>query len=846
MKFKLYSLSALAIAALMTACSTDDEIVQNPVATAEVATPTISVNLDELATRGFASEKGAWTNFKANANEVGANYDARVTLMVYATNNGVEATATPIAIAPAKYMTQEEAAESGDQIKFESLRVPAGASYTAVAYVDFVGKDHADKFYNVANLANVEQILDAVVDNGSSDAEMRDAYTGQVTFTLTSDGTLSNATVDATQVANPDGTSKPEELEAVTENIEGATANVTTLNILARRHFAKVRIILTDYQTKAQWNQYFAGEDATRAWNAEAMRVNDLSTKFNALAQEPIAASEMTDNVFVSEYDYQAPTINWVQPQVDGVAATVDNLEEVLSTKGMRGVSVDLADVADDAVVFPVLGYNYFIPANTTDAAVYNMDFAALSKQAEADFEWSDIVTEEPSEAAWKTLMVRHIYSVPVVKNTLTTIWGNFLTVETPMFLVTINDVFDNEIDRVLLADDSQTKTIITIADVLVEIYRDADGNILKVDVDKDEDNITAENYDTLVKGLQDLVTWTEDSKLNIYFNGYLKDNDDIIAGHEIDYIHLIAEGTLANPYTNTAFTDNVWITSDFDQPAITIATEDNIRVNGDGKYESLDLTADKKIWLADFTSGDVTTNAQETISKDINVEGNLNVTGDLDESLSDITGDVNVDGNAAFASTTVGGDTNVTGNATSGTSEFGGDVTIGGTFDSLSDDIAGDLTVGGNADLQDTEVDGKTQFNGEENEITGGEFGDTVTSEGKLTVDGDAFFHETVTVKGEFLANGGTFDNSIHCYDNATFNAPAYVNWSSDNRRYIFMEGNGTTITLNTNAGNVSCGDNIPTAANGGKIYVTGSEAGEGKTYYNIEAADTRFEIVD
>ena len=37
MKFKLYSLSALAIAAMMTACSSDEEIVQAPVNVAEVA-----------------------------------------------------------------------------------------------------------------------------------------------------------------------------------------------------------------------------------------------------------------------------------------------------------------------------------------------------------------------------------------------------------------------------------------------------------------------------------------------------------------------------------------------------------------------------------------------------------------------------------------------------------------------------------------------------------------------------------------------------------------------------------------------------------------------------------------
>ena len=589
MKFKLYSLSALAIAAMMTACSSDEEIVQAPVNVAEVATPAITLNLDEMATRGFLSEKGAWTNFKANANQVGDNYDARVTLMIYSVNNSTN----PIAVATPQYLTQAQAAASGDQVSFEPLRVPAGASYTAVAFVDFVGKDHANKFYDVANLNNVKMLAEgSVIMNGKTDAEMRDCYNGKVTFTLTQDGTLGTATADATgMVVNPDSQTPPAPQEEAAEN----KANVTTLNILARRHLGKVRIVMTDYATYGEWKQYFKGEDAGRAFNAEAMRVKEPVLDYNALTEQAIPTLGRQDKVFVSEYNYQTPDVNWVRPLNKNTMepADIDDID-------MRGFSYtndEMAALADDAVAYPVLSFNYFIPTDETDAAVYDMEFAALSKQGDGAYVWDGIADDETSTADWKDLMVRHINSVPVVKNTLTTIWGNFLTAETPSFLVTINDVFDNEIDRVLLYDDGYTYTLITIAGVKVEIERDADGKIINCYVDRNEDKITAENYDELVKGLQDLKIWVDDtfylddepwfnySNLYIFFNGYLKDNDDILAGHEIANIYLIAEGSLEQPYTNNNFTDDLTIYSgEFDQPNITITNEDYIDVIGNGK----------------------------------------------------------------------------------------------------------------------------------------------------------------------------------------------------------------------------------------------------------------------
>ena len=846
MKFKLYSLSVLAIAALMTACSNEDEIVQTPVTASEVSTPAIKLNLDELATRGFVSEKGAWTNFKANENEVGEKYDARISLMVYSTNNSEN----PMTIAQTKYLTQEEAAECGDQVEFQPMRVPAGASYTAVAFVDFVGKDHADKFYKIDNLNNIEMIGEETIVNGSTDAEMRDCYNGKVTFTLTQDGTLGAAVADATgMIENPSSTDAPEaqEIEAA-EN----EAEVTTLQILARRHLAKVRIIMTDYNTYGEWKQYFAGEDADRAFNAEAMKVKGLATKYNALTEATVADSNK-DKVFVSEYDYQLPTVNWVRPLNKNTMepTTYDDID-------MRGFSYETgATIEDDAVAYPVLSFNYFIPADETDAAVYDMEFAALAKKngAVSAYEWTGVADAEAETVPdWQNLMVRKINSVPVVKNTLTTIWGNFLTAETPSFLVTINDVFDNEIDRVILNDNGETYTLITIAGVKVEITRDADGKIIFVDVDRNENKITEDNWDELVAGLQALeeyvkISWDKGSTLRVWFNEYLKDNDGILTNVDVAAIMFLGEGTLTQPYTNTAFDDPVVFVCDgHDQPDIKIETsaeyvsvftkaqgwfdDPEYDVPGGGKYSNLDLKATNLVRISNVTAQDVT---------------------------AETTAD---DGYVWIYNNKIQGATEITGDALSSKNKYTGNVHVSGDLDETQSKFGADLTVDGDASMQKSEVTGNTQFNGENNVIKGGKYTGTVTAGNNadpnadpavvantvnLTINASGstapVFEDQVFVTGNLLVNDGDFKKNVHVWGDATFNGGT-VETSAEDPRFVIMEKNGSYLTLNAIIGNVSCGDDVPNKSQGGAVFVQGTQAGEGQHYNNYELGDQRFQL--
>lgn len=461
-KLSLLTFPAVALSmAMVTSCANDDDVLGvNSGALAE--TPALTVNLDELSTRGFVSEAGAWTNFKANNNGVGNEYNARVSLMVYDQNNPTD----PVAVAVPQVI--EWSPTLTDEVTFGSLRIPSGATYDAVAFVEFIRKADNKAFYDTKNLADIRMLLDATVeDNGSLAAEMRDCYTGKVTFTLTGIGDDAEVYAQGV-VANPDGTSKPADLEADTKTVTGKVKD-TELNLLARRRLAKVRIAMTDFATYGEWKRYLSGMSSTRLFNAEAMKVKDLATHYDAVAQEPRTADRQT-TVLLSQYTYggATPTANWIRPMKADMSgpASLDDADLV----GVSYTDAEMAALGDDAVAFPVLSFNYFIPASNDDASVYDMSFAALDKEAAAAYEWSDVVTEEPSSADWKTLNVRHINSVPVKTNSLTTIWGSFVTVGTPVFHITVSDIH-GESETILVGADDPTPAY--NAEIDLNLYAD-------------------------------------------------------------------------------------------------------------------------------------------------------------------------------------------------------------------------------------------------------------------------------------------------------------------------------------------------------------------------------------
>ena len=133
MKKKYFALSLLAIAAMMTACSTNDDLA--PSVTGKETNVSLTVNVGGLSSRsestaGYTSEKGGWSNYWANNNGLQSLYDYRVIVQVFAKGQ----TTTPIAeVRQPMAVIAGSSAPTNNQISIENLRLPAGNAYRAVA-----------------------------------------------------------------------------------------------------------------------------------------------------------------------------------------------------------------------------------------------------------------------------------------------------------------------------------------------------------------------------------------------------------------------------------------------------------------------------------------------------------------------------------------------------------------------------------------------------------------------------------------------------------------------------------------------------------------------------------------
>lgn len=596
MKKKYFALSLLAIAAMMTACSTNDDLV--PSVTGKETNVSLTVNVGGLSSRsvntaGYTSESGGWTNYWLNNNGLQSNYDYRVIVQVFAQGQ----TTTPVAeVRLPMPVTVGSSAPTNNQISIENLRLPAGNAYRAVAWIDFQAKGtgDVDLFYNTSNLASVtmkEITAGTPYANGGDKAIMKDCYTGTIDFTLTSDGAITNT--------------------------EG-----NTLSITAKRPLSSVRVVLTDYSTVKDWKTYFSGQDVNRIMNAAAMKVSNLSTGFNAYSGEPTTASG--EFSFYSTYSYNAintgdagsrSSIKWIH--ATGTKANND----------LQAVSMTSELPSDGTGYYPVLDFNYFIPASNNASAVYNMAFESLAYTSGAYSSWDPTVTAEgssPTNVGWKVLSVRNISSVPVKKNCLTTIWGNMLTAGYN-FLVTVNDGFNATEERVILSDDGTTESTYIVGDdangVRIVVDRDSNNNITTITVDKDRDKLTSDNYNQVIAQLNLIAgTWTSSTNVYIYPNSYLPatETDGIITGSKAGNINIVSEGVLAGPFTLSGVTNPLtWNTGTYAQTQPVSITSTNILTasSGTGSFQNIALTTTGlTATLTANTTGTVSMNAPKAI----------------------------------------------------------------------------------------------------------------------------------------------------------------------------------------------------------------------------------------
>ena len=319
-------------------------------------------------------------------------------------------------------------------VAFEGVSLNEG-SYTAVAWADFVLKK-TDGSYDVVNSSNEDlhyqtAQLSSIVDNLNQNIdddfmEVRDAYTGIIKFTMAKDGSVTNTTPDANAH-------------------EGSI-----FCIEAKRKFGKVRVIMGDYNTKFAWENYFAGQGTDKVLNALDAKFHGVASGYNALSQSPTAASgDLAASVAWNSNDATNAKISWVIPG-DG-----DIKFESISAE-------DYMALGESDIVYPVLDFNYMIPSTNDATSAYNMDFTAKSDD--------------------NTIKHMGLSNIPVHTNTLTTIFGPFLTYTLQTFSVYLNDSFDKYVD-VIAGEDGDTYSVMAVDSVIVEVLRDPAGIIQTINV---------------------------------------------------------------------------------------------------------------------------------------------------------------------------------------------------------------------------------------------------------------------------------------------------------------------------------------------------------------------------
>lgn len=429
--------SMLAATAIMTGCSNEEIMDSQAQATlsGEEVPVNFAINMGgDISTYATESASGGWSNYKVDA-DMQAAYNHRAIIQVF-TQSGDQA----------KPISEErvviDATPQNDEIAISNLRLPAGHSYTAVVWVDFVTAGTSstaepnDLFYNTENLREVKIISDnnnAAKLTLPNSPEGRDAYTGTITFTVNADGTY-----------NFDGNN----------DIDKGTV----IPVTAKRPFGKVRLVLTDWDNKAQWAQYYAGQ--TKVMNQLEMTVKDhMAQAFNALTGTPIykgsegafTFGRAWDNGdFVSSASAAINGVNWIE---------VANGEIVANHKPVTGVANGL---------YPILDFNYFIPINNDDAASYKLGIKTYG---------------DDEQGAQQLISERNLSSIPVKKNCLTTIWGNFLTAGYN-FTVTVNDEFDQFSQTVVKDDGTSTDIVHQWGNATARVERDETGKVTEVEVD--------------------------------------------------------------------------------------------------------------------------------------------------------------------------------------------------------------------------------------------------------------------------------------------------------------------------------------------------------------------------
>ncbi len=600
--------SLLAATAMLTACG-DDALVDQPVVTGPETAVAFKINMGNgIQTYATDVAKGGWTNYRAN--EL-AGFYARATVQVFAAG----------ATAPlAEARTVLPSVSSGDMINVPNLRLPMGATYTAVVWVDFI-KNTASKvgarndyYWDTENLYAVKDLrmvnrLEPI--DGTDTPESRDAYTSTLKFTVNADGTY--------QAGDQFGSA--------------GTVNTTALEITARRTLAKVSLVLTDYDTKEAWANAFNNVNANRKLDYLAMGVTNLATEYNALTQQP----KVTDAAYYFHRNFTIPA--------DKNATDVNGVNWI----------------EESGKFYPVMDFNYVIPAvaeKNSANAVYSLVFKGYNHGTADGFTAAEAAMTDISISTiannWKLVAKRNAFSVPVRTNAHTIIKLNLY--KEYSCDVTIVDLFDGGKENVTV-NDNDTKGSID------DHYINENGPI-------NDGNTTGAAHVVVVRGNDGTATSiTITGVTAVNFNKVMEDIEAMAQLGAVD-INMTAITIPANAdFSKVPATNKVvlTVTAQDDNTALS-GMEGNIDLNITpvaGQTPTVTATSDHTVTFvggtykaavivdaenANFTAGTYNTNATVTINQN-KTDKNASISGGTYDALVSSYSNTSISGGSSSIS---------------------------------------------------------------------------------------------------------------------------------------------------------------------------------------------------
>lgn len=569
--------SLVAATAMMTGCS-DDVTTDNSsqILTGEKVPVSFAINVGGAISTYATESNLGGWTNLKNDADMQSAYDYRAIVQVFA-QEGEDA--KPIAEVRKTFSTVP--AEGANIIQLDDLRLPVSNTYTAVVWVDFVADGVSTTTAERNDLFYDTENLKSVKVLGLSPFNLANSPEARDAYT----GSM-------TFTVNADGTYQPAASNG------DAQGNSVALNVMAQRPFGKVRIILTDWDNHAQWKQYFEGQAADRIMQAISMKVKGMVTSYNALTGEP---------VFVAG----APAFEF-----DRSWGNVSYDEDDANANGMSWIE-------KNGKSYPALDCNYFIPVSNTDAASYPIEI--------------DIYAE-----AEKTTLISHrsFASIPVKKNCLTTVLGNFLTTGYN-FKVKVDDLATGGSSSTVVEDDGINTSIVdSWGTMKAQVSRKANGDITGIVVPSVANgNFDKEQFDLTIREIKKLGNI---AGATVTFNAAAFPADVDFASLAVTAINVNLNGTaLAQETAMSNLTSNVVITNSVTQTKkLTVTSTADVTIGGAATYGALTLAG-----------GNINISATGTIAGEVIATAT--------------TGKFKITGNNAIYSKTI--------TVTAATSEFGG-----------------------------------------------------------------------------------------------------------------------------------------------------------------------------